>query len=58
MSVAFRFGLERSSYAVVESDGVVTVCVTAGAGDGSEVYSATLSTTIITTQGISKCSAC
>ena len=48
---AFRFSLERSSYTVVESDGVVTVCVTADRGDGSEVYSASLLTINITTQG-------
>ena len=49
---AFRFGLERSSYSVVESDAVVSVCVTAGRGDGSEVYTATLSSVNISTQGI------
>ena len=52
VSSAFRFGLERSSYSVLESDGVVTVCVTADRGDGSEVYTATLSSINITTQGI------
>ena len=52
VSVAFRFGLERSSYSVVESDEVMTVCVTAEAGDGSEIYTATLSSINITTQGI------
>ena len=50
--VVFRFGLERSSYSVVESDGVVSVCVTADRGDGSEIYTATLSTINITTQGM------
>ena len=50
--LAFRFGLERSSYSVVESDGVVSVCVTADCGDGSEIYTATLSTVDITTQGM------
>ena len=49
---AFRFGLERSTYSVVESDGVVSVCVTADRGDGSEIYTATLSTINITTQGM------
>ena len=52
VSSAFRFGLESSSYSVLESDGVVTVCVTADRGDGSEVYTATLSSINITTQGI------
>ena len=46
---AFRFGLEMSSYSVVESDGVVSVCVTADRGDGSEIYTATIN---ITTQGM------
>ena len=36
----------------MESDAVVSVCVTAGRGDGSEVYTATLSSVSITTQGI------
>ena len=49
---AFRIGLESSSYSVLESDGVVTVCVTADRGDGSEVYTADLSSINITTQGI------
>ena len=52
LSLAFRFGLKRSSYSVVESDGVVSVCVTADRGDGSEIYTATLSTVDITTQGM------
>ena len=52
LCLAFRFGLERSSYSVVESDGVVSVCVTADRGDGSEIYTATLSTVDITTQGM------
>ena len=49
---AFRIGLESSSYSVLESDGVVTICVTADRGNGSEVYTATLSSVNITTQGI------
>ena len=52
VSSAFRFGLEGSSYSVLESDGVVTFCVTADRGDDSEVYTATLSSINITTQGI------
>ena len=48
---AFWFGLERSSYTVVESDGVVSVCVTADRGDGTEVHSVSLLTINITTQG-------
>ena len=35
---------------MVESDGVVSVCVTADRGDGSEIYTATLST--INTSGM------
>ena len=49
---AFRFGLERSSYSVLESDEVVTVCVTADRGDGSEVYTLSLTSINVTTQGI------
>jgi hypothetical protein len=49
---AFRIGLERSSYSVLESEGAVTVCVTADRGDGSEVYSVTLSTINVTTEGV------
>ena len=52
VSSAFRIGLESSSYSVLESDGVVTICVTADRGDGSEVCTATLSSINITTQGI------
>ena len=55
VSSAFRIGLESSSYSVLESDGVVTICVTADRGDGSEVYTATLSSINITTQGIKIC---
>ena len=52
MSVlAFRFGFESSTYSVMESEGVVSVCVTADRGDGSEVYTITLSIIIFTTQG-------
>ena len=49
---AFRFGLERSSYTVMENDGVVTVCVTADRGDGFEVLKTTLFTFNITTEGM------
>ena len=50
---AFRFGLEMSSYSVLESDEVVTVCVTADRGDGSEVYTLSLTSINVTTQGMS-----
>ena len=51
LNLAFRFGFESSSYSVIESEGVVSVCLTADRGDGSEVYTVTLSYINVTTQG-------
>ena len=50
--LAFRFGFEQSSYSVIESDEVVTVCVTADRGDGSEIYALNLTSINVTSQGI------
>ena len=41
-----------SAYTVAESDGEVEVCVTADRGDGSDIYSATISSINITAQGV------
>ena len=49
--VAFTFGFERSTYFVLESDGQVQFCITAGRGNGSEVYTVQVLSTSITTQG-------
>ena len=51
LNLAFRFGFESSSYSVIESEGVVNVCLTADRGDGSDVYTVTLSYINVTTQG-------
>ena len=50
-TIAVRLSLERSSYSVVESDGVVSVCVTADRGDGSEMFTLSLVLSDITTHG-------
>ena len=50
--LAFRFGFEQSSYSVIESDEVVSVCVTADRGDGSEMYTLSLTSINVTSQGI------
>ena len=50
--IAFRFGFEQSSYSVIESDEEVSVCVTADRGDGSEMYTLSLTSIIVTSQGI------
>ena len=50
-STAFRFGFERSAYTVLEGDGQVHFCITADRGDGSEVYTVTIMSINITTQG-------
>ena len=49
--VAFRFGFEQSSYSVMESDDLVWVCVTADRGDGSEMYTLSLTSGNLTNQG-------
>ena len=49
---AFRFGFEQSSYSVIESDEEVSVCVTGDRGDGSEMYTLSLTSINVTTQGI------
>ena len=41
-----------SSYSVLESDGFVSVCVTADNGDDTEVYQINITSIIATTQGI------
>ena len=50
--VAFRFGFEQSSYSVIESDEEVSLCVTGDRGDGSEMYTLSLTSINVTTQGI------
>ena len=50
--IAFRFGFEQSSYSVIESDEEVSVCVTGDRGDGSEMYTLSLTSIIVTSQGI------
>ena len=40
-----------SSYSVVESAGMVSVCIITDHGDGSEVFTFTMITSNITTQG-------
>ena len=51
--IAVALSLERPFYSVVESDGKVSICVTAGGGDGSEVFTLSLVLTDITTHGMS-----
>ena len=51
VSVVFQFGLERYSYSVIESEEVVTVCVTVDRANVSGVFTATLFTRDATTQG-------
>lgn len=48
---AFRFGFERSTYTVEESDELVSVCVVADRGDGSEAYISNLTSIDITAIG-------
>lgn len=48
---AFRVGFEMSAYAVLEGDREATVCMLADHGSGSEVYTVSISTVDITTQG-------
>ena len=50
--IAVALSLERPFYSVVESDEEVSICVTAGGGDGSEVFRLSLVLTDITTQGM------
>ena len=48
---AFRIGFERSSYSVLESEELLSVCVTADHGDGSEAYLVNLTSINHTAQG-------
>ena len=49
--LAFRIGFERSNYSVLESDELLSVCVTADRGDGSEAYLVNLTSIDLTAQG-------
>ena len=49
--VAFRIGFERSTYTVQESDELLSVCVTADRGDGSETYLVNVTSIDLTAQG-------
>ena len=51
MLSAFRFGFERSTYTVEESAKLVSVCVVADRGDGSEAYISNLTSIDITAIG-------
>ena len=48
-------GFEKTSYSVLESDGVVTVCLTVDRGDGTEEFYLYLFIANLTTQGLIMC---
>ena len=51
-------GFENTSYSVLESDGMVTVCLTVDRGDGTEEFTLNLRIVNLTTQGWIKYYSC
>ena len=49
--VAAYIGFEKTTYSVLESDGMVNVCLTVDRGDGTEEFEVYLYIANLTTQG-------